>query len=198
MGDMQQTTLVVRKYHEPRVPIEAAAAAAIRIRFPAPRSRRRVARSARAAEAKSAAEWLHKLTGNIATPYRNRLGDESLELLTRRLKTYSQLLRNTKDMDAEMAAGNAPPSLLAAISAHIADRRAAEAKRLKEIEDFAWEVLDDEPRNIGTAEEEQQRLAEADPDAVVDGFGEFLAELGLTGSELGLTGGGISPPVAGP
>jgi hypothetical protein len=31
MGDMQQTTLVVRKYHEPRVPIEAAAAAAIRI-----------------------------------------------------------------------------------------------------------------------------------------------------------------------
>ena len=31
VGDMQQTTLVVRKYHEPRVPIEAAAAAAIRI-----------------------------------------------------------------------------------------------------------------------------------------------------------------------
>ena len=42
----------------------------------------------------------------------------------------------------------------------------------------AARAQDDEPRNIGTAEEEQQRLAEADPAAVVDGFGEFLAELG--------------------
>ena len=30
------------------------------------------------------------------------------------------------------------------------------AARLKQIEDFAWEVLDDEPRNIGTAEEEEE------------------------------------------
>ena len=88
MGDMQQTTLVVRKYHEPRVPIEAAAAAAIRI---------------------------------ISRPAEPETGSKK-----RKGSLY------------------------------------------------------------------------ADPDAVVDGFGEFLAELGLTGSELGLTGGGISPPVAGP
>jgi hypothetical protein len=185
-----QARLVLPKYHKPKHAFEKAASDVIKIvarSLPAdvveaapnlaPLARKLLSAFA----SQSSSEWMHKLTGNICTAVRCKLSDESVELALK-VKTAARLLRSSDQMDAEVAACQELPTVLKALNARIADRKAAAAARLAEQESFENMVWGDGiPRlSVNEAEEEDRLVAEEDGDVLVDGFDDFLTALGLT------------------